>query len=118
MTITLPFPPRELSPNARIHWARKAKIVKAYRTQAFAAAFRRGHTPYAIATARVVFFAPDRRRRDHDNLSASLKAAWDGIVDAGILIDDAGLRHETITVVVDRERPRVEITITPLEVAA
>jgi crossover junction endodeoxyribonuclease RusA len=119
MTITLPLPARALSPNARVHWSRKARAVKEYRLTAMLAARRRAQpVPLTAATAHVVFYVKDRRRRDHDNLSASLKSAWDGIVDAGILTDDAGLRHAPIRVEVDAERPRVEITITPLEVAA
>jgi Holliday junction resolvase RusA-like endonuclease len=36
----------------------------------------------------VVFVVPDKRRRDLDNALASMKAAWDGLVDAGVLVDD------------------------------
>ena len=32
--ITLPWPHKGLSPNARLHWAAKAKLVKAAREQA------------------------------------------------------------------------------------
>ena len=31
--INLPWPPRELSPNARVHWAKKAKAAKAYKKE-------------------------------------------------------------------------------------
>ena len=31
ITITLPLPPKELSPNARPHWAVKARAIKSYR---------------------------------------------------------------------------------------
>jgi Holliday junction resolvase RusA-like endonuclease len=40
-------------------------------------------------TADVTFVVPDRRRRDMDNLLAMLKPAWDGLVDAGLLVDDS-----------------------------
>jgi hypothetical protein len=33
MTLHLPWPPKELSPNARVHWAKKSKAAKAYRLQ-------------------------------------------------------------------------------------
>ena len=31
LTLTLPWPPKELSPNARQHWSKLAKAKKAYR---------------------------------------------------------------------------------------
>ena len=31
LTLTLPWPPKELSPNARQHWTKLAKAKKAYR---------------------------------------------------------------------------------------
>ncbi len=31
LTLTLPWPPKELSPNARQHWSKLAKTKKAYR---------------------------------------------------------------------------------------
>jgi crossover junction endodeoxyribonuclease RusA len=38
---------------------------------------------------RCVYYAPDNRRRDTTNLFPSIKAAMDGIVDAGVLKDDS-----------------------------
>ena len=43
----------------------------------------------APVTADVVFIVPDNRRRDEDNLLASLKAAWDELVSIKLLADDA-----------------------------
>ena len=31
LVITLPLPPKELSPNTRVHWGRKARATKKYR---------------------------------------------------------------------------------------
>ena len=65
ITITLPLPPPELSPNARPNrWA-----------------------------------------------EAMLKSAFDGMVDAGLMVNDSGLDHKRATFAVDAARPRVEITI-------
>lgn len=115
ITIILPLPRRILSPNGRAHFHPKAKAVKAYRTLAMAAA--RNATPgpsprWERARALTRFFFSDRLRRDGDNLLASLKPAFDGIVDAGVLADDRGLSHEPVGVYVDRANPRVEITLT------
>lgn len=115
MKIVLPLPPRALSPNSRGHWAPKARAVKQYRMIAFIAARNAGAgrgPAWESAEVRAVFCVPDARRRDPDNLMASLKAAWDGIVDAKQLTDDKALIIHPPKVVVDRKWPRVEIELT------
>lgn len=115
--LTLPLPPKDCSPNARGHWATKARAVKAYRQRAEMEARRipaSQRAAWTAATTRAVFYLRDRRRRDRDNLAASLKAAWDGLTDAGVLADDHGLRHEPTGVEVDRASPRVEIEVWPM----
>lgn len=82
-----------LNANQRLHWAQRAKISKAIRWQAYGKAaqalinnplgvFDRGHVTVWVAY-------PDRRRRDVHNLYPTIKAAIDGIVDAGVLPDDS-----------------------------
>lgn len=91
VTIYLPLPPAALNPNARVHWRTKAKATKAYREAARWAA----HAPHAaqwkVADIQAHFRFGQDRRRDRDNLLASLKAAFDGLVDAGLLADDSGV---------------------------
>lgn len=95
LMIDLGLPPAELSPNSRCHWAVKAKAVKRYRRSAGVIArarLGRAKAPrWRRAQVLAVFFLPDGRVRDPDNLMACLKPAWDGLVDAGILADDRGL---------------------------
>lgn len=84
--ITLPWPPRELSPNARLHWAIKRQVTKAWRKlaayQTLAAGVRKGDPDIpANIKAVFVFHPPDRRRRDLDNMLASCKPIIDGIAD-------------------------------------
>ena|SRR3990167_3202428 len=110
--LSLPWPPDELHPNkaVRLHWSVKAKARRMYREQVGWIAKEEVYHPPGQRVgnirilpfnppviAQVTFFVPDRRRRDTDNLMTSLKAAWDGIVDAGILKDDSSdlLHHET-----------------------
>lgn len=114
IVITLSLPPRELSPNWRGHWARKAKAVKAYRAQAWATAMAAGKYQkpmWATATAQATFYHSSNRRRDTDNLLASLKAAFDGIAEAGIVANDSGITHLPVVRLVDTETPRVQIEI-------
>jgi crossover junction endodeoxyribonuclease RusA len=115
ITITIPLPERALSPNTRVHWSRKAKAVKRYRRLAWAASF--DATPctperWAKASVAIVAYYPTRRHPDPDNLIASLKAAFDGIADAGIVANDRGLWPERPAIFTDRTRPRIELTIT------
>lgn len=118
--ISLPFPPRELSPNARVHWARKAKVIAAYRQWCGWAA-RVGDTGFLLPSltlkppveATVTFVLPDKRRRDMDNLLASLKPMWDGLVDAGLLGDDSHdkLRLSAPQVRVEKGQQYVELAL-------
>jgi crossover junction endodeoxyribonuclease RusA len=91
ISVTLPWPSKDLSPNARLHWARKAKAVKQARAGAhYLIIEARGHARRAGEAARLsmTFCPPDKRRRDRDNIIASMKAATDGIADA-LRIDDS-----------------------------
>lgn len=120
VTIILPLPGRRLSPNGssgtRGSRFAKAAAIKKYRRIAKeaveAAAIETGPWPSARAT--VTFYWPTHRRRDEDNALASLKAAYDGIVESGLLVDDdhRHLRREMPVFAIDKQNPRVEITIT------
>lgn len=96
LSIELPWPDRDLSPNARVHWARKAKKVKASRWVAF------GRTTFGSIGSILVpapnglsvaytFHPGTNRRRDLDNLIASTKAYTDGIAQA-LAVDDSTFR--------------------------
>lgn len=82
--ITLPWPPKDLSPNARVHFRAKAAATKAYREMAYWLAKA---SPLAMPAEggialRFDFHPPDARKRDLDNMLASVKGAIDGIADA------------------------------------
>ena len=82
-TVSLPWPDRVLSPNSRAHWSRRAKAVKAARTQAYwLAHMGMIELPDGPVPVRVVFHPPDKRGRDLDNMLASCKVYLDGISDA------------------------------------
>lgn len=85
IVVDLPLPPKELSPNARSHWAKKAKAIKAYRDMAFIEA-RKHRVKFSQANYFLVFKVP--RNQDRDNLIASMKAALDSLQDAGIVAND------------------------------
>lgn len=114
--VDLPLPPPELSPNARVHWRKRAEKSRRYRRAArWIAMEAQGGTPrnWSRAVARVTFTWPDARRRDADNAIASLKAAFDGLVDAGVVSDDstAVLRRPEPEHRIDRGHPGVVIEV-------
>ncbi len=91
LTIELPWYPKELSPNARVHhWAVKARAADRYRNTCAWAARAQGLTlsdaDEVVMT--IEFRPPDKRKRDRDNMIASIKALQDGLMDA-IGIDDS-----------------------------
>lgn len=90
MTITLPWPHRDLHPNARVHYMRLAKAKKAYRQECAWSAKAQGLAKIKAVTLHVAitFHPPDRRRRDLDGMLSSVKAAIDGLVDV-VGVDDS-----------------------------
>ena len=115
MVVVLSLPPRELSPNARPHWAAKARAVRQYREAAYLLALaEQPARPMRRARVTATFFFRDKRRRDGDNLLASLKPAFDGLADAGIVADDSAMIHMPVEQRVDRQNPRVEIAVEAL----
>lgn len=96
MIITLPWPPTQLSPNARTHWRVLAKVKKAYREACYLSAKEQGVKPLAAAKLHLTltFHAPTRRAFDLDNALARCKAGLDGLSDA-IGVDD---EHWSLTI--------------------
>lgn len=91
LSITLPWPNKALSPNARVHWAVKARAAKAARLQAWAIVKEalRGQDPkWSGVHLRWVFHPRTRNVPDVDNCISSHKAAQDGIADA-LWLDDS-----------------------------
>ena len=122
LKIWLGLPPRELSPNARVHWAAKARAVKAYRQEAYLEAKLRMVVAYAKengardfpwpgARLRAEFHFLTKRKRDTHNFAASLKPALDGFADAGIVKDDTTIYIVGVRIVAGAPKPGVEIEL-------
>lgn len=79
--IICPWPNSQLSPNARVHWAQKAKAAKAAKNIGFYAAkeAKAAVDWDGVIHVFITFYPPDRRARDDDNLIASFKNCRDGI---------------------------------------
>lgn len=96
ITFDLYLPPDCLWPNGRPNRYQKAAAVRKYRTdcgliaQAKALEINWG-PPARVATLQATFYLT-ARQRDPDNAIASMKAAIDGLKDAGIIADDRHLK--------------------------
>ena len=85
--IVLGRPPSDLSPNARLHWAKLARAKKQYRNACFSVSkeqlkkFKTDNIPEKLFLE-MTFIPPDRRSYDRDNLVARMKSGIDGLADA------------------------------------
>ena len=117
--IVLPIPPHVLSPNSAVGTVNgrfaKASATKRQRRLADEAVQeeRIETAPWGKVEVTPHFFFKTNRRRDDANAVASLKGAYDGIVDSGLVPNDS---HEHWTnrppeFNIDRLNPRVVIFI-------
>lgn len=112
--VVLPYPSSKLNAHNKGHWRNKSAVVKQYRTTAkLAASEHSTKSPIEQATISYRFFVPDNRRRDAANLIQMVKPGIDGIVDAGLIADDCWqkLTIGLVVVEIDRDNPRVELSI-------
>jgi crossover junction endodeoxyribonuclease RusA len=115
--ITLGWPSADLSPNARVHWARLARAKKVARSEAFFQVLEmrrfRGYLPKVelSVTAQVTFYPPNLVRRDVDNFIARIKPHLDGIADA-IGVDDSKWTWAAPVMAAPEKPARVVVTLT------
>jgi hypothetical protein len=119
LSVELPLPGRDLSPNGRLTPFAKARAVRSQKELAMGAfvnALNRRPVPvWTAVKATAVFYYPTRQRADDDNAMASMKGARDQIA-AMLGIDDKNWHWERPVFLVDRGRPgRVTVTIEPVE---
>jgi crossover junction endodeoxyribonuclease RusA len=84
MKIVLPWPPASLSPNARTHWAAKAKAFKDYKLACMWELRFIGVSEQAFSEApsfNLIFHPPSKRRMDIDNAIGRFKAGLDAIAE-------------------------------------
>lgn len=90
--VVLPWMTHGLSPNDRVHWAKRAKAVKGYRYSAAMLAREAGWLGLGAVDLRITFCPPPGwRTGDMDNLIARFKAGQDGLADT-LQVNDAKLR--------------------------
>ena len=97
------LPDRDLSPNARMHHMQLYRAKRQAKDEAMALVLEQGRpgTPYEAAHITITWVAKDKRRRDPDNLFASMKPYIDGLVEAGLIEDDSAM-HVSYTLKYER----------------
>lgn len=117
-SIDLPLPHPTLSPNARVHWSKRAKVARNAKANGARAVLvmLRDNPEFCgferddrLQLNRRIYW-PDKRRRDEDNCVAALKSSMDGVCGA-LGIDDSQIARTTTETAIDRANPRVEIEI-------
>lgn len=87
LVVTLPWPDPPMLANHRYkHWAQKSAAVRQVRAAVGLLAKR--HPMPGRVEVGIVWHVADRRRRDPDGPFPTLKAAIDGLRDAGVLPED------------------------------
>jgi len=123
VTIVLPLPAKVLQPNCTIATMggrfMKATAIKKYRRLAKEAVEAEGieTMPWGKVAVKATFYWAHARRRDPNNALNSLKSAEDGIVDAGLVIDDDYEHMERMPPIFlfDSNFPRVELVIARMQ---
>jgi Holliday junction resolvase RusA-like endonuclease len=89
IAIPLPWTTPPVSQNDRQHHHVKAKAVAQALTEARLAIRASAIQPIVGAGITLHYRVPDNRRRDADNLAATLKVVQDALVKEGVLPDDS-----------------------------
>ena len=85
------LPPREMSPNGRVHWSARNRARRDFQGDIWALILEQEYTSGIIENPiiSIRWGLPDRIRRDWDNLIAMTKPIIDSLTQASILADDS-----------------------------
>ena len=85
------LPHSDLNPNKRLHYMKVYQAKRDAKDEAMILVLAQGRPEKAHQKAHITitWVARTKRRRDIDNLFASMKAYVDGLVDVGLLADDS-----------------------------
>jgi crossover junction endodeoxyribonuclease RusA len=115
-TIVMPWPDQTLSPNARVHWAKKSAATKKYREYARLTALEKHfYIPKdRCLTIALGFHPPNASHYDLDNLLARMKSTLDGLFDANGANDEY-IREINVSLGKQTPGGKVFVMILPLE---
>lgn len=110
--LTLPWSKPPLSLNDRMDWRTKSVWTKTLRHTAWALAKQAKIPPLGSCQVTLLYTPRDRRRRDEDNIFATLKPLADGLVDAGIVVDDTpDLMRKQCRILPPERPPKLQLFI-------
>ena len=121
ITIELPWPDADLSPNARVHYMAlyRAKEQAKHDAYYLTLSHRFGENWFDWPEAETIsvtytFYPPTNQENDDDNLIASMKAARDGIALA-LDVDDSCFRTQPVEWGDVIDGGLVKVTLEPME---
>ena len=116
-TLTVSIPDPCLNPNKKAHWAKEGKARKKSKEDAYFVCLgsQLAGMLWDTASTDIVYYHNCVRVRDGDNHLAMLKGVFDGFAAAFVVKNDSGFRHNPVQFKIDKENPRVEITIKPIQ---
>ena len=110
LTLTTRWPDAKLSPNTRGHWSKKASANKTALLEIRSLLPKDTSIPKGHLRVEFSFYQPDLRRRDLDNLLASMKPYIDAIFLLG-KADDTQIQSIACHKILPDGVPRVELKI-------
>jgi Holliday junction resolvase RusA-like endonuclease len=116
--ITVPLvPPSRNSKDAKDRW-RYTETKAEWKYEVWALCKEAKIKPCSKIRTEIAIYFHENRRRDHDNYGIVNKLVNDGLVAASVIIDDNPEYLEKPSypdLLVDKENPRTEVTITRIE---
>lgn len=95
-----------LNSNQRLHWATRARHTRRIREAAAWRVRALGEQPMDAVEITAVIHPKTARRFDPHNWQPTVKAAIDGIVDAGLIVDDDSSRVLSVAFQAGEKDPR------------
>ena len=108
------LPDRDLNPNKRLHHMALYQAKLLAKEEMYLCVLKQGRPRAALPKAHITitWVAKDKRRRDIDNLFASMKAYIDGLVFAEVIADDSA---DCVSYTLRYERGAQEDTVIEVE---
>ena len=114
MVVIVPWPHCYLSPNSRINWQAKSQIARRHRFNAkfltleIVGCGNHAHPVDDYIEVQLIAHPRDKRKRDEDNIIASMKSSLDGIADA-LGVNDASFHFKEIQISDTKRPPEIEV---------
>ena len=98
--LTFPWYPKELNPNSSCHFHVKAKKKASYKNECYCLTKMAKMPKSDYKELHIIFYKPNRRHMDLDNMLASIKSGLDGMCN-DLEMDDRCFKKITIEIAKD-----------------